>query len=111
VAADSQPHQRHLRRPAEQETPGKLATVIDQIEHGHHVFRACWKHAFLTQYEKFSRFLRNEICSNNLRDWPPDSARLKISPKDPPVRKTNHHNLPRRLMLPCRAKTGVGTRH
>ena len=33
---------------------GKLATVIDQIEHGHHVFRAYWKHAFLRQYEKFS---------------------------------------------------------
>lgn len=49
--------------------PGKLATVIDQIEHGHHVFRAYWKHAFLKQYEKFSRFLRNELCSNNLRDF------------------------------------------
>jgi hypothetical protein len=48
---------------------GKLATVIDQIEHGHHVFRACWKHAFLKQYEKFSRYLRNELCSNNLRDF------------------------------------------
>ena len=35
---------------------GKLATVIDQIEHGHHVFRAYWKHAFLKQYEKFSRY-------------------------------------------------------
>src|SRR5215510_742849 len=46
-----------------------LATVIDQIEHGHHVFRAYWKHAFLKQYEKFSRFLRNELCSNNLRDF------------------------------------------
>jgi len=48
---------------------GKLATVIDQIEHGHHVFRAHWKHAFLKQYEKFSRYLRNELCSNNLRDF------------------------------------------
>jgi hypothetical protein len=48
---------------------GKLATVIDQIEHGHHVFRAYWKRAFLKQYEKFSRFLRNELCSNNLRDF------------------------------------------
>jgi hypothetical protein len=48
---------------------GKLATVIDQIEHGHHVFRAYWKHAFLKQYEKFSRFLRHELCSNNLRDF------------------------------------------
>jgi hypothetical protein len=50
---------------------GKLATVIDQIEHGHHVFRAYWKNAFLKQYEKFSRFLRNELCSNNLRDFGP----------------------------------------
>ncbi len=40
---------------------GKLATVIDQIEHGHHVFRAYFKHAFLKQYEKFSTFLRNEL--------------------------------------------------
>jgi hypothetical protein len=48
---------------------GKLATVLDQIEHGHHVFRAYWKHAFLKQYEKFSRYLRNELCSNNLRDF------------------------------------------
>src|SRR5579864_5007479 len=48
---------------------GKLATVIDQIGHGHHVFRAYWKNAFLKQYEKFSCFLRNELCSNNLRDF------------------------------------------
>ncbi len=38
---------------------GKIATVIEQIEHGHHVFRAYWKNALLRQYEKFSRFLRN----------------------------------------------------
>jgi len=48
---------------------GKLATVIDQIEHGHHVFRAYFKHAVLKQYEKFSTFLRNELCSNNLTDF------------------------------------------
>jgi hypothetical protein len=48
---------------------GKLATVIDQIEHGHHVFRAYFKHAFLKQYEKFATFLRNELCSNNLKDF------------------------------------------
>jgi hypothetical protein len=34
-----------------------LATVIDQIEPGYHVFLA-WKNAFLKQYEKFSRYLR-----------------------------------------------------
>lgn len=48
---------------------GKLATVVDQVEHGHHVFRAYCKHAFLKQYEKFLTFLRNEICSNNLNDF------------------------------------------
>jgi hypothetical protein len=48
---------------------GKLATVIDQIEHGHHAFRAYFKNAFLKQYEKFSTFLRNELTSNNLSDF------------------------------------------
>jgi hypothetical protein len=48
---------------------GKLSTVIDQIEHGHHVFRAYFKNGFLKQYEKFCTFLRNELCSNNLSDF------------------------------------------
>jgi hypothetical protein len=48
---------------------GKLATVVDQIEHGQHVLRAYCKHAFLKQYEKFLTLLRNEICSNNLNDF------------------------------------------
>jgi hypothetical protein len=48
---------------------GKLSSVVDQIEHGHHVFRAYWKSAFLKQYEKFSTFLRNELCSNHLSDF------------------------------------------
>ena len=42
---------------------------MEQIEHGHHIFRAYLKHAFVKQYEKFSTFLRNEICSNNLSDF------------------------------------------
>jgi hypothetical protein len=45
---------------------GKLFTVIDQIEHGHHVFRAYFRNAVLRQYEKFSMFLRTELCSNSL---------------------------------------------
>jgi hypothetical protein len=47
---------------------GKLATVIDRLEHGHHVFRAYFKHCVLRQYEKFSTYLRNELCSNSLKD-------------------------------------------
>jgi hypothetical protein len=48
---------------------GKLATVIDRIEYGHHVFRAYFKQAVLKQYEKFAIFLRNELTSNNLADF------------------------------------------
>ena len=48
---------------------GKLNTVLEQIEHGHHIFRAYYRNAFIKQYEKFSTFLRNEACSNNLADF------------------------------------------
>ena len=48
---------------------GKLSTVVEQIEHGHHIFRAYYRHAFIKQYEKFSTYLRNEACSNNLADF------------------------------------------
>ena len=48
---------------------GKLQTIMESIEHGQHVFRAYWKHAWIKQYEKYSTFLRNEVTSNNLRDF------------------------------------------
>jgi hypothetical protein len=48
---------------------GKLHTTLEQLEHGHHIFRAYWKNGFLKQYEKFSTFLRNELCANNLADF------------------------------------------
>ena len=48
---------------------GKLQSTLEQIEHGHHIFRAYCKNSFVKQYEKFRTFLRNEVCSNNLRDF------------------------------------------
>jgi hypothetical protein len=45
---------------------GKLNTVLEQVEHGHHVFRAHYRNAFVEQYEKFSTFLRNQVYSNTL---------------------------------------------
>jgi hypothetical protein len=48
---------------------GKLATVLERMEHGHHVLRACAKNAVLRMYEKFSTFLRLEVLSNNLKDF------------------------------------------
>ena len=49
--------------------PGKLVTVLEKIDHGHHVLRACGKNAVLRMYEKFSTFLRLEVLSNNLKDF------------------------------------------
>jgi hypothetical protein len=48
---------------------GKLHVVLDRIDHGHHVLRACAKSAVMRMYEKFSTFLRLEALSNNLRDF------------------------------------------
>ena len=30
---------------------GKLHTTLERIEHGHHIFRAYFKHAFVKQYD------------------------------------------------------------
>jgi hypothetical protein len=49
--------------------PGKLASVLESIHHGHHVLRAYAKNAVMRMYEKFSTFLRLEALSNNLRDF------------------------------------------
>jgi hypothetical protein len=35
---------------------GKLYTTLEQVGHGHHIFRAYWKHAFIKQYEKLPPF-------------------------------------------------------
>jgi len=48
---------------------GKLQSVLEMLEHGHHVFRACGKNAVLRMYEKFTTFLRLEALSNNLKDF------------------------------------------
>src|SRR3982751_221140 len=48
---------------------GKLQSVLDRIEHGHHVFRACGRNAVLRMYEKFTTFLRLEALSHNLKDF------------------------------------------
>jgi DNA-binding HxlR family transcriptional regulator len=48
---------------------GKLQSVLEKMDHGHHVFRACGRNALLRMYEKFSTFLRLEALSNNLKDF------------------------------------------
>jgi hypothetical protein len=48
---------------------GKLASVLERTQHGHHVLRAYAKNAVVRMYEKFSTFLRLEALSNNLKDF------------------------------------------
>jgi hypothetical protein len=47
---------------------GKVQTTLERMD-GRHVFRAYWKHGWLKQYAKSWTFLRNELTSNNLRDF------------------------------------------
>ncbi len=48
---------------------GKLYTMLEKIDHGHHVLRAYAKNAVARMYEKFSTFLRVEICLNRMKDF------------------------------------------
>jgi hypothetical protein len=48
---------------------GKLTSVLERTEDGHHVLRAYAKNAVMRMYEKFSTFLRLEALSNNLKDF------------------------------------------
>lgn len=56
-------------RQSRERLTGKLQTTLEQLDHGRHIFRAYWKNAVLKQYEKYSTFLRDEVTSNNLRDF------------------------------------------
>jgi hypothetical protein len=47
---------------------GKLHTMLEKVDHGHHVLRVYCKSLVARMYEKFSTFLRLEICVNRLRD-------------------------------------------
>jgi hypothetical protein len=44
--------------------PGKLSSVLEKTEHGHHVLRAYAKNAVMRIYEKVSTCLRLEAFSN-----------------------------------------------
>lgn len=47
---------------------GKLYSLLDKLDHGHHVLRVYCKGLVGRMYEKFSTFLRVEICVNRLKD-------------------------------------------
>jgi hypothetical protein len=47
---------------------GKLHSMLEKLDHGHHVLRVYCKSLVARLYEKFSTFLRLEICVNPLKD-------------------------------------------
>jgi hypothetical protein len=47
---------------------GKLHSLLEKLDHGHHVLRIYCKSLVARMYEKFSTFLRLEICINRLKD-------------------------------------------
>ena len=47
---------------------GKLHTMLEKLDHGHHVLRIYCKSLVGRMYEKFGTFLRVEVCVNRLKD-------------------------------------------
>jgi hypothetical protein len=47
---------------------GKLHSVLERLDHGHHVLRIYCKNLVGRMYEKFSTFLRVEVCVNRMKD-------------------------------------------
>ena len=47
---------------------GKLYSLLEKLEHGHHVMRIYCKNLVGRMYEKFSTFLRVEVCVNRMKD-------------------------------------------
>jgi hypothetical protein len=47
---------------------GKLHSVLEKLDHGHHVMRIYCKKLVGRMYEKFSTFLRVEVCVNRMKD-------------------------------------------
>ena len=47
---------------------GKLHSMLEKLDHGHHVLRIYCKSLVARMYEKFATFLRLEICVNRLKD-------------------------------------------
>jgi len=47
---------------------GKLHSVLEKLDRGHHVMRIYCKNIVGRMYEKFSTFLRVEVCVNRMKD-------------------------------------------
>src|SRR5918996_263880 len=47
---------------------GKFHSMLEKVDHGHHVLRVYCKDLVARLYEKFSTFLRVEICVNRMKD-------------------------------------------
>jgi len=59
---------------------GKLHSLLEKLDHGHHVLRVYCKSSVARLYEKFSTFLRLEICVNRLKDLGLNKGLENLSP-------------------------------
>ena len=53
---------------------GKLHSMLEKLDHGHHVLRVYCKSLVARMYEKFATFLRLEICVNRMKDLRPEQG-------------------------------------
>lgn len=47
---------------------GKMHSMLEKLDHGHHVLRIYCKSLLARMYEKFATFLRLEVCVNRIKD-------------------------------------------
>jgi hypothetical protein len=47
---------------------GRLHSMLEKVDHGHHVLRIYCKSLLARLYEKFATFLRLEVCVNRLKE-------------------------------------------
>ena len=66
LAADKVAHIFGVR--VSKRTRGKMHNVLEKLDHGHHVMRIYCKKLVGRMYEKFSTFLRVEVCVNRMKD-------------------------------------------
>ena len=55
--------------PLRKKLRGRLETVLEAVENGHHVLRAYPKKAALRMYQQGRTFLRVGVSSNRLKDF------------------------------------------
>ena len=93
---------------------GKLYSVLEKLDHGHHVMRIYCKNLVGRMYEKFSTFLRVEVCVNRMKDLGLNKGlenleclRQKLVADHGSLRRFRSSILKRPRRLPAVSKDGI----